>query len=75
MLVSLFISHHQTIWQRNLETAETLNTHQLQNNVKSWTGKTKTNKQKNNTKKPVFCFFVFFSSTTLDDGQKRAKHI
>lgn len=60
MLVSLFISHHQTIWQRNLETAETLNTHQLQNHVKRWTGKTKTNKQKKTIPKNQFFFGFFF---------------
>ena len=32
MLVSLFISNYQTIWQCNLETG-TLKTHQLQNDV------------------------------------------
>jgi|688.fasta_scaffold1694362_1 hypothetical protein len=61
MLVSLFISHHQTIWQRNLETAETLNTHQLQNNVKRWTGKTKTNKQKTIPKNQFFVFLFFLA--------------
>lgn len=60
MLVSLFISHHQTIWQRNLETAETLNTHQLQNHVKRWTGKTKTNKQTKKQYQKTSFFFVFF---------------
>jgi hypothetical protein len=65
MLVSLFISHHQTIWQRNLETAETLNTHQLQNNVKRWTGKTKNNKQKKQYQKTSFLVFCFFLAQQL----------
>lgn len=65
MPASLFVSHHQTIWQCNLETA-TLNIHQLENDVKRWTWANKKPRLRNQN--------LFFLLSALDDGQIPSKN-